>query len=157
MKQVVQTASNGGAISLNQTQFEHRAVACRKCFVRPDAEAESWVMLGIYYHRGSSSALSELRTQRYAQSVSCVRLRSNVACFQCVVFPGIGPEAESNPVIHCNHPVRSLSAKNDPKPKTLRGRHVRTREPRKRRSGRLSAPVAGTPNNGRAAVRTVRE
>eukprot|EP00964_Phaeocystis_antarctica_P042005 scaffold24058_cov61-Phaeocystis_antarctica.AAC.1 len=30
---------------------------------------------------------------------------------------------------------------------------ARTREPRKRRSGRLSAPVAGTPNNGRAAVR----
>ena len=29
----------------------------------------------------------------------------------------------------------------------------RTREPGKRRSGRLSAPVAGTPNNGRAAVR----
>eukprot|EP00964_Phaeocystis_antarctica_P137929 scaffold102540_cov63-Phaeocystis_antarctica.AAC.1 len=29
---------------------------------------------------------------------------------------------------------------------------ARTREPRKRRSGRLSAPVAGTPNNGRTAA-----
>eukprot|EP00964_Phaeocystis_antarctica_P040514 scaffold23154_cov67-Phaeocystis_antarctica.AAC.6 len=32
-------------------------------------------------------------------------------------------------------------------------RCARTREPGKRRSGRLSAPVAGTSNNGRAAVR----
>jgi hypothetical protein len=34
---------------------------------------------------------------------------------------------------HMGHPVRSLSAKNDPKPKTLRGRpagrHVRLRRP----------------------------
>ena len=38
----------------------------------------------------------------------------------------------------------------------LKGGQVlaRTREPRKRRSGRLSAPVAGTANKGRTAVHT---
>eukprot|EP00964_Phaeocystis_antarctica_P090485 scaffold57886_cov24-Phaeocystis_antarctica.AAC.1 len=36
--------------------------------------------------------------------------------------------------------------------KKLETKLAREREPGKRRSGRLSAPVAGTPNNGRAAV-----